>query len=59
MRFQTQWAIWNFSDLREYSKAKAWIDFFFMLSVLEAKIFQYGFLQEHKMCENNRYWSSM
>ena len=27
----------------------------FMLSVLEAKIFQYGFLEEHKVCENNRY----
>ena len=29
-----------------------------MLSVLEAKIFQYGFLDEHKVYENNRYWSS-
>ena len=28
---------------------------FFMFSVLEAKVFQYGFLQEHKMCETNRY----
>ena len=28
---------------------------FLMLSVLEAKIFQYGFLEEHKMCVNNRY----
>ena len=25
----------------------------FMLSVLEAKIFQYGFVEEHKVCENN------
>ena len=30
-----------------------WIDFFFMLSILEAKIFQCGFLEEHKVCENN------
>ena len=29
-----------------------------MFSVLQAKIFQYGFLEEHKVCENNRYWSS-
>ena len=29
-----------------------------MFSVLEAKIFQYGFLEEHKVCENNHYWSS-
>ena len=36
-----------------------WIDFFFMLSILEAKIFQCGFLEEHNVCENNRYWSSM
>ena len=29
---------------------------FLMLSVLEAKIFfQYGFLEEHKVCINNRY----
>ena len=28
---------------------------FLMLSVLEANIFQYGFLEEHKMCVNNRY----
>ena len=30
-----------------------------MFSVLEANIFQYGFLEEHKACENNRHWSSM
>ena len=30
-----------------------------MLSVLEAEIFQYGFPEEHKVCENNRYWSSI
>ena len=28
-----------------------------MLSVLEAMIFHYGFLDEHRVCENNRYWS--
>ena len=28
---------------------------FLMLSVLEAKIFQYGFLEEHKMAVNNCY----
>ena len=28
---------------------------FFMLSVLEAKIFQYGFPEEHKVCVNNHY----
>ena len=28
-----------------------------MWSVFEAKIFQYGFLEEHKVCVNNRYWS--
>ena len=31
---------------------------YLMLSLLEAKIFQYGFLEEHKMYVNNRYWSS-
>ena len=28
---------------------------FFMFSVLEAKIFQYDFLEEHKVCGKNRY----
>ena len=28
---------------------------FLTLSVLEAKIFQYGFLEEHKVCINNYY----
>ena len=28
---------------------------FLMLSVLEAKIFQYGFLKEHEVCVNNYY----
>ena len=26
-----------------------------MLSALEVKIFQYGFLKEHKACKNNHY----
>ena len=30
----------------------------FPLSDLEAKIFQYSFLEEHQVCQNNRYWSS-
>ena len=37
------------------SLAKEWIDFFLILSVLEAKIFQYGFLDEHRICVNNCY----
>ena len=28
---------------------------FLMLGVLEAKIFQYGFLEEYKVCVNNHY----
>ena len=36
-------------------KQKDGLTSFLMLSVLEAKIFQYGFLEEHKVCENNRY----
>ena len=37
------------------AKQKEGLTSFFMFSVLEAKIFQYGFLEGHKMCENNRY----
>ena len=40
------------------AKQKDGLTSFFMLSVLEAKSFQYGFLKEHGVCENNRYWSS-
>jgi len=29
-----------------------------MLNVLEAKIFQYGFLEGHNVWGNNRHWSS-
>ena len=40
----------------ELENAKGWIEFFFMLSILEAKTFHYhGFLEEHKVCENKRY----
>ena len=37
------------------AKQKDGLTSFFMLSVLEAKIFQYGFLDEHKVCKNNCY----
>ena len=37
------------------TKQKDGLTSFFMFSVLEAKILQYGFLEEHKVCENNRY----
>jgi len=29
-----------------------------MLNVLEAKIFQYDFVEGHNVWQNNRYWSS-
>ena len=56
-RFQTLSAIWKFSDVRESITAKQndGLTSFLMLSVLEAKIFQYGFLEEHKICVNNHY----
>ena len=55
-RFQTQSAIWNFAcERNNTAKQKDGLTSFFVLSVLEAKIFQYGFLEEHKVCENNRY----
>ena len=41
-----------------YSKAKGWIDFFCYVECLEVKIFQCGFLEEHKVCVKNYYWSS-
>ena len=37
------------------AKQKNGLTSFLMLSVLEANIFQYGFLEEHKMCINNSY----
>ena len=37
------------------AKQKNGLTSFLMLRVLEAKIFQYCFLEEHKVCENNRY----
>ena len=37
------------------AKQKEGLTSFLMLSVLESKILQYGFLEEHKMCVNNRY----
>ena len=40
------------------AKQKDGLTLFLMLSVLEAKIFQYSFLEEHKVCVNNCYRSS-
>ena len=37
------------------SKAKGGLTSFLMLSILESKIFQYDFLEEHKVCVNNHY----
>ena len=37
------------------AKQKDGLTSFLMLRVLEAKIFQYGFLEEHKVCVNNHY----
>ena len=37
------------------AKQKDELPSFLMLSVLEVEIFQYGFLEEHKMCVNSRY----
>ena len=37
------------------AKQKDGLTSFLMLSVLEVKIFQYGFLEEHKVCINNYY----
>ena len=37
------------------AKQKEGLTSFLMLSVLEAKILQYGFLEEYKVCINNRY----
>ena len=37
------------------AKQKDGLTSFLMSSVLEAKIFQYGFLEEYKVCVNNHY----
>ena len=37
------------------AKQKDGLTSFLMLSVLEVKIFQYGFLEDYKMCINSRY----
>ena len=37
------------------AKQKDGLTTFVMLNVLEATIFQYGFIEEHKVCVNNRY----
>ena len=41
------------------AKQKDGLTSFFMLSVWEVKIFQYGFLEEYNLWKNNRYWSSI
>ena len=53
-RAQTRPVIWMFSDVRiNTAKQKDGLTSFLMLSILEGKIFQYGFLDEHKLCVNN------
>ena len=37
------------------AKQKDGLTSFLMLSVLEAEINQYGFLEEHEVCVNNHY----
>ena len=37
------------------TKKKDGLTSFLMLSVLKAKVFQYGFLEEHKMCVKSCY----
>ena len=37
------------------AKQKDELTSFLMLNDLEAKIFQYGFLEDHMVCENNLY----
>ena len=47
--------VFHCERIKLYSKAKAWADFF-ILNVLEAIIFQlYGFLQGHKVSQNDGY----
>ena len=55
-------SIWKISDVRQHrerinaAKQKDRLTSFLMLSALEAKIFfQYGFLEEHKVCVKNHY----
>ena len=51
MHCQTRLVIWKFPDVRESNTAKQkdGLTSFLMLSVLEARIFEYGFLEEHKV----------
>ena len=54
--FQTQSAILEVFRCERINTAKQKDGLsFLMFSVLEAKIFDYGFLEEQKMCVNNRY----
>ena len=37
-------------------RINGWIDFFYYVEhILKAKVFQYGFLEEHKVCINDSY----
>ena len=51
-QFQTWSAIFRCVRINT-AKQKDGLTSFVMLSVLKAKIFQYGFLKEHKVCVNN------
>ena len=42
-------------ERKNTAKQKDGLTSFLMLSVLEAKIFQYGFLEEHTVCVNDHY----
>ena len=56
-RFQTQSANLVVFQCEKINTAKQTdgLTSFFMVNVLEAKISQYGFLEEHKVWENNHY----
>ena len=59
-RFQMQSAFCEFSDVIESFTAKEedGLTSFLILDVLEAKIFQYNFLEGHNVCGNVHYSSS-
>ena len=52
-QFQTRSAIWKFSNVREsMQQSKEWIDFFSYVECFRSELFQYGFLEEHKVLVN-------
>ena len=59
-RFQTQSAIFKFSDVMESLTAKQRdrLLSFLILNVMEAKIFDHVFLEGPNVWQNSRYWSS-